>query len=138
MLLVDRLFTFSELGNMPHESMSFSVLHIGSSALQHWMRDIYSYYVEHNDISVCSLLDQCIGTPSKTMIQPVRDKHKLRRCVNSWCHTPAKSLSQYALSGFFVWFHDEWFVSCALHLVDYVFFCFLCKAFGSVENRAHW
>jgi hypothetical protein len=82
MLLVDRLFTFSELGNMPHESMSFSVLRIGSSALQHWLRAMYSASVELNAISVCSLHDQCIGTRAKTMRKPVRDKHELRRCVN--------------------------------------------------------
>jgi hypothetical protein len=78
MLLVDRLSTFSELGNNPHESMSFSVLRIGSRALQHWLRMMYSASVELNAISVCSLLDQCIGTPAKTMIKPVRDKHESR------------------------------------------------------------
>jgi hypothetical protein len=82
MLLVDRLFTFSELGNRPHESMSFSALHIGISALQHWLRAMNSASVELNAISVCSLLDQCIGTPAKTMIKPVRDKHESRRCEN--------------------------------------------------------
>jgi hypothetical protein len=35
MLLFDMLLSFSELGNIPHEIMSFSVLRIGSSALQH-------------------------------------------------------------------------------------------------------
>jgi hypothetical protein len=98
MLIVDRLFTFSELGNMPHESISYNVLRIGSSVLQHWPRAMYSASVEFNAILDCSLIDQCIGTPSKTMIKPVRDKHELRRCVNYWCHTPAKSLSQYASS----------------------------------------
>jgi hypothetical protein len=97
-LLVDRLFTFSELGNMPHASMSFSVLRIGNSALQHWLSAMYSASVELNSISVCSLLDQCIGTPAKTLIKHVRDKQELRRCAISWCHTPAKSLSQYASS----------------------------------------
>jgi hypothetical protein len=82
MLLVDRLFTVSELGNRPHEIMSFSVLIIGSSALQHWMSDMYSASVEHNAILVCILLDQCIGTPEKKMIKPVRDKQESRRCAN--------------------------------------------------------
>jgi hypothetical protein len=68
MLLVDRLSTFSELGNRPHESISFSVLHIGSSALQHWLSAMYSASVELSAISVFSFLDQCIGTPAKTMI----------------------------------------------------------------------
>jgi hypothetical protein len=98
MMLFNMLFMFSELGNMPHESVSFSVLRIGSSALQHWMRAMYSDSVELNVISVCSLLDQCIGTPARKMINPVRDKHESRKCVNYWCHTPAKSLPQYASS----------------------------------------
>jgi hypothetical protein len=59
---------------------------------------MYSASVELNAISVCILLDQCIGTPAKTMIKPVRDKQESRRCANYWCHTPAKSLSQYASS----------------------------------------
>jgi hypothetical protein len=83
MLLVDRLSTFSELVNSPHESISFSVLRIGSRALQHWLSAIYSASVELSDISVCILLDQCIGIPAKTMIKPVRDKQESRRCVNS-------------------------------------------------------
>jgi hypothetical protein len=29
------LLSFSELGNKPHESMSFNVLRIGNNALQH-------------------------------------------------------------------------------------------------------
>jgi hypothetical protein len=74
-LLVDRLFTFSELGNRPQESMFFSVLHIGSITLQHWLRAMYSASVELNAILVCSLLDQFIITPAKTIIKPVRDKH---------------------------------------------------------------
>jgi hypothetical protein len=102
MLLVDRLFTFSELGSMPHESMSFSVLCIGSSALQHWLSAMYSASVELNAISVCSLLDQCIGTLVRTTINHVRDKQESRRCANSWCHTPAKSLSHYASSEIFL------------------------------------
>jgi hypothetical protein len=78
MLLVERISTFSELGNKPHEIMSFSVLRIGSRALQHWLSKMYSASVELSAISVCSLLYQCIGTPSKRMIQPVRDKHESR------------------------------------------------------------
>jgi hypothetical protein len=89
MLLFDMLLIFSELGNRPQESMSFSVLRKGSSALQHWMRAMYSASVVLNAISVCSLLNQCIGTPAKTMINPVHDKHELRKCANYWCHTPA-------------------------------------------------
>jgi hypothetical protein len=102
MLLVDRLSGLSELGNKPHESMSFSVLLIGSRALQHWLSAMYSASVELSAISVCNLLDQCIGTPPKTMINPVRDKHESRRCANYWCHTPAKSQSQYASSEMFL------------------------------------
>jgi hypothetical protein len=102
MLLVDRLSIFDELGNKPHESISFSVLRIGSRALQHWLSAMYSAYVELSAISVCSLLDQCMGAPSKTMIKPVRDKHESRRYANSWCHTPAKSLWQYASSEMFL------------------------------------
>jgi hypothetical protein len=78
MLSVDRLSTISELGNNPHESMSLSVLRIGSRALQHWMSAMYSASVELSAISVYSLLDQCIGTPAKT-----RDKQESRRCANS-------------------------------------------------------
>jgi hypothetical protein len=96
MLLVDRLYTFSELGNSPHESIYFSVLRIGSSALQHWLSEMYSASVELNAISVCSLLDQFIGTPTKMMIKPVRDKQESHRCANYWCHTPEKLLLQYA------------------------------------------
>jgi hypothetical protein len=98
MLLVDILSIFSELGNKPHESMYFSVLRIGSRALQHWLSTMYSASVELSAISVCSLLDQCMGTPAKTMIKHVHDKHESRRCANYWCHTPSKSLSQYASS----------------------------------------
>jgi hypothetical protein len=105
MLLFDMLLIFSELGNRPHESMYFSVLRIGISALQHWLRAMYSASVELNAISVWSLLDQCIGTPAKTMINHVSDKHESLKGVNSWCHTPAKLMWQYAssekyLSGF--------------------------------------
>jgi hypothetical protein len=56
MLLVDRLSTFSELGNSPQESISFSVLRIGSSAMQHWLSAMYSASVELSAISVYSLL----------------------------------------------------------------------------------
>jgi hypothetical protein len=73
MLVVDRLSTFSELGNNPHESMSFSV---------HWLSAMYSALVELSAILVCSLIDQCIRTPAKTMIKPVRDKQESRRYVN--------------------------------------------------------
>jgi hypothetical protein len=82
MLLVDRLSTFSELGNSPHESISFSVLRIGSSALQNWLTAMYSDSVELNAISVCSLLNQCIGTPAGTMLKTVRDKQESRICAN--------------------------------------------------------
>jgi hypothetical protein len=75
MLLFDMLLSFSELGNMSHESMSYSVLIIGSSALQHWLKAMYSASVELSAISVCNLLNQFIGTPANTMIHPVRDKH---------------------------------------------------------------
>jgi hypothetical protein len=74
MLLVDKLSTFSELGNRPHGSMSFSVLLIGRIALQYWLSAMYPASVELNAISVWSFLDQCIGTPAKTVIKPVRDK----------------------------------------------------------------
>jgi hypothetical protein len=87
---------------MPHESMSFSILHIACSALQHWMRAMYSASNELNAILVFSLLDQCIGTPAKTMIKPARDKNESPRWANSWCHTPAKSLSHYASSESFL------------------------------------
>jgi hypothetical protein len=83
MLLVDRLSTFSELGNSPHESMSFRVLRIGSRALNHSLIAMYSASVELSAISVCSLLDQCIGTPAKTMIKTVRDNQESRSCANS-------------------------------------------------------
>jgi hypothetical protein len=61
MLFVDRMFVFGELGNTPHESMYFSVLRIGSRALQHWLSAMYSDSVELSAISVCGLLDQCMG-----------------------------------------------------------------------------
>jgi hypothetical protein len=98
MLFVERLFIFSELGNKPHESMYFSVIRIGSRALQHWLSVMYSASVELSAISVCSLIDQCMGTPSRTMMKPVRDKHESWRCANYWCQTPTESLSQYASS----------------------------------------
>jgi hypothetical protein len=129
MLLVDRLSTFSELGNKLHESMSFSVLRIGSRALQHWLSTMYSASFELSAISVCSLLNQCIWTPSKTMIKPVRDKHESHRCANSWCNTPAKSLSQYASSERFFRFLDGWFISYALQVVYDAFDCFLVQCF---------
>jgi hypothetical protein len=46
MLLVDILSIFSEIGNKPHESMSFSVLRIGSRDLQLWLSAMYSDSVE--------------------------------------------------------------------------------------------
>jgi hypothetical protein len=107
-LLFNIFLIFSELGNRPHEGMSFSVLRIASSALQHWLRDVYSASVELNAISIRSLLGQCIGT----------------KCVNSWCHTPLKLLSQYASSESFFGFHDELFVSCALQVVDDTIYLF--------------
>jgi hypothetical protein len=58
MLLFGMLLSFSELGNIPHESMSFSVLRIGSSALQYCLKAMYSASGELNPISVCILLDQ--------------------------------------------------------------------------------
>jgi hypothetical protein len=82
MLFFGMLFCFSELGNIPHEGMYFIVLHIGSSALQHWIKAMYSASVELDAISVCSLLDQCIGTPDNTMIKHVHDKHESRKYVN--------------------------------------------------------
>jgi hypothetical protein len=98
MLLFDMLLIFSELSNRPHESMFFIVLRIGSSDLQHCMRAVYSASVELNAISVWILLDQCIGTPAETMINPVRDKHESLKCFNFWCHIPEKSLFQDASS----------------------------------------
>jgi hypothetical protein len=139
MLLADRLSTFSELGNNPHEIVSFSVLRIVSRALHRWLSTMYSSPVELSAISVCCLLDQCIGTPAKSMIKPVRDKHESRRFANSLCHTPAKSLSQYASSERFVF----GFMMSGLSLVHFKYYmmrltAFLCSAFGSLENRAHW
>jgi hypothetical protein len=83
MLLFYMLLSFSELGNIPHESMSFSVLRIGSRALKKWLKAMYSASIELNVILVCSFLNQCIGTPARKMINPVRDKHKSHKCVNS-------------------------------------------------------
>jgi hypothetical protein len=62
--------------------MSFSVLRIVSSALQHWLKDMYLASVELSAISVCSFLDQCIGAPANTMINHVRAKHESRKCEN--------------------------------------------------------
>jgi hypothetical protein len=138
MLFVDRLSTFSEFVNSPHERMSFSVLHICSRDLQHWMSVMYSASVELSAISVCSLIYQCIGTPSKMMIKPGRDNHASRRCANSWCHTPAKSLLQYASSERFLFS----FMISGLYLLHCNYYMmrladFSCSAFGSLENRAH-
>jgi hypothetical protein len=52
MLLVDRSLIFSKFGNRPHDNMSFSVLRIGSNALQHWLSAMYSASVELIAISV--------------------------------------------------------------------------------------
>jgi hypothetical protein len=82
--------------------ISFNVLCIGKNALQHWLSVMYSAYVGLSAILVCSFLDQCIGTPTKTMINTVRDRHGSLKCVNSGCHTPAKSLPQEASSGRFL------------------------------------
>jgi hypothetical protein len=82
MLLVDISLIFSEFGNKPHDNMSFSVLRAGRNALQHWLSAMYSASVELSAILVCSLLDQCMGTPARTMIKPVRDMHDSRRCAN--------------------------------------------------------
>jgi recombinational DNA repair protein RecR len=76
MLLLDMLLILSELGNRPHESMSFNVIRIVHSALQHWCKAMHSASVEINAISACSLLDQCIGTPANTMMNPARDNHE--------------------------------------------------------------
>jgi hypothetical protein len=101
-LLFEILPCFSELGNKPHGNMSFNVLRKGSNALEHWCNAIYSASVELSAISVCNFLDQCIGTPASTMMNPVWDRHESRKCANSGCHTPAKSLSQYASSDRFL------------------------------------
>jgi hypothetical protein len=115
MLLFDMLLSFSELWNIPREIMSFSVLCIGSSALEHRPRATYSASFELNAISVCSFIEQCISTPANTLINPVRDKHESHKCANSWCHTPAKSLSQYASSERFLF----GFMMSDLSLVHY-------------------
>jgi hypothetical protein len=39
-----------------------------------------------------------MGTPASTIMNHVRDKHESRRCANSRCQTPAKSLLKYASS----------------------------------------
>jgi hypothetical protein len=63
--------------------MSFNVLRIGSNVLQHWLNAIYSAYVELSAVSICNFLDQCIGTPAITMMNPVRDKHESLKYANS-------------------------------------------------------
>jgi hypothetical protein len=82
MVLVDRSLIFSKFGNKSHDSMSFSVLHIGNNALQHWLSAMYSASVELSAISVWSLLDQCMGTPARTMIKLVHERHESRRYTN--------------------------------------------------------
>jgi hypothetical protein len=73
------------------------------------------------------------------MITPFRDKQESRRCANSWCQTPVRSLSQYTLSERFLF----GFIMSGLSLVHCkkLIMCltgFSCKAFGSLENHAHW
>jgi hypothetical protein len=82
MLFVDICSHFSELGNIPHDKMSFNVLLMGNKTKHRSLSDMYSATAELIAISVCSLLDQCIGTPAKTKINPVRDRHKFRKCAN--------------------------------------------------------
>jgi hypothetical protein len=79
-----------------HMITYFSVILIGNKALQHWLRAMYSASVELSAISVCSLLDHQIGTPTETMIDTVRDRQESRKRAYYWCHNPMKSLSQYA------------------------------------------
>jgi hypothetical protein len=62
--------------------MSFNVLRIGINALQHWFTAIYLTSVELSAISVCNFLDQCIGMPANTMMNPVQDRHESSKCVN--------------------------------------------------------
>jgi hypothetical protein len=83
MLLFDMLLSFSELGNKPHENMSFNFLHIIRNALQHRLKAIYPASVELSAISVCRLLNQCIVTLASTLINHVRDRHTSCRCANS-------------------------------------------------------
>ena len=66
-------------GNKPHDKMSLRVRLMGNRALQHWLNAIYSASVELSAISVCSLLDQCIGTPARTIMKPVLDRHESRK-----------------------------------------------------------
>jgi hypothetical protein len=74
MLFVDIFSCFNEFGKSPHDKMAFSVLRIGNAVLQHWLRAMYFATVELSTISVCSLLDQWISTPAKTIINHVRDR----------------------------------------------------------------
>jgi hypothetical protein len=82
MLFVDICSHFIELVNNPNDKMPFNVLLMGSNAIQHWLRDMYSDLVELSDISVCSLLDQRMGTPAKTMVNHAQNRHKSRKCAN--------------------------------------------------------
>jgi hypothetical protein len=81
MFLVDRSLIFSEFGNKPHDNIYFSVLRIGNNALQHCLSAMYSASVELSAILVWSLLDQCMGTPVRTMIKP-HERYESRRCAN--------------------------------------------------------
>jgi hypothetical protein len=74
---------FSELGNKPHDNMYCKILRIGSNTLQHWRSAIHSASVELSAISVCNLLVQCMGTPARTMINNVGDRHESCKYVNS-------------------------------------------------------
>jgi hypothetical protein len=62
---------------------------------------MYSASVELSAISVCSLFDQCIGTPANTMITPVRDKHESCRCVNSYAMPYITAVLEIVLVCFF-------------------------------------
>jgi hypothetical protein len=63
MLLVDRSLIFSEFGNKPHDNMYYSVLRIGSNALQHWLSTMYSASVELFRFLVCltSVWERLLG-----------------------------------------------------------------------------
>jgi hypothetical protein len=50
MLFVDICSDVSELGNNPHDNMSFTVLRVGNNALHHCLSAMYSAYVELSDI----------------------------------------------------------------------------------------
>ena len=79
MLFLDISPCFRAFGNKPHDKMSFRVRLMGNRALQHWRNAIYLASVELSAIYVCSLLDQCIGTPARTIMKPVLDRHESRK-----------------------------------------------------------